>query len=487
MYVTDVGFERWSRAYSPRKRYGLMSSNIAEAMNSAIKECRELHITRVIDYIRGVLHLWFHDRRTSVGKLKLTLTTKANVNIGVKGKKARYLRVYPITYYSFLVKDGDLDETVDLTSKTCTCREFDIDEIPCEHALACIRPEAADKTVRTTKEATRPLFVQEDGHESSFREGRRRRGGSLSTTSGFRFADIGMGGLATAKAVAETGKWHVIMACRDFLKAERAAKSAGITKENATIMHLDLSSLDSVRQFVDTFKRSGRPLDILVCNAAVYQPTAKEPSYTAEGFELSVGTNHLGHFLLSWLLLNDLNQSDYPSKRLIIVGSITWNTNTLAGNVPLKANLGDLRGLVGGLNGLNTSSMIDGAKAYKDSKVCNMLTMQEFHRRYHEETGITFSSLYPGCIATTGLFREHIPLFRLLFPPFQKYITKRYVSEDETGKRLGCGRTKLDQIGCLLSWNKDLASFEDQLSEEASDEKKARKMWEISEKLVGLA
>ncbi|KAJ6314203.1 hypothetical protein OIU78_017793 [Salix suchowensis] len=61
-------------------------------------------------------------------------------------------------------------------------------------------------------------------------------------------------GLAAAKALAETGKWHVIMACRDFLKAERAAKSAGIAKENYTIMHLDLASLDSVRQFVDTFQ-----------------------------------------------------------------------------------------------------------------------------------------------------------------------------------------------------------------------------------------
>lgn len=130
-------------------------------------------------------------------------------------------------------------------------------------------------------------------------------------------------GLATAKALAESGKWHVIMACRDFLKAERAAKSAGMPKENYTIMHLDLASLDSVRQFVDNFRRSERPLDVLVCNAAVYQPTAKEPSFTAEGFELSVGTNHLGHFLLSRLLLEDLNKSDYPSRRLIIVGSIT--------------------------------------------------------------------------------------------------------------------------------------------------------------------
>lgn len=135
-------------------------------------------------------------------------------------------------------------------------------------------------------------------------------------------------GLATAKALAETEKWHIIMACRNFLKADRAAKSAGIAKENYTVMHLDLASLESVRQFADNFRRSGRPLDVLVCNAAVYLPTAKEPTFTAEGFELSVGTNHLGHFLLSRLLLDDLKQTDYPSKRLIIVGSITGTSST---------------------------------------------------------------------------------------------------------------------------------------------------------------
>lgn len=122
------------------------------------------------------------------------------------------------------------------------------------------------------------------------------------------------------------------MACRNFLKAERAAKSVGITKENYTVMHLDLSSLESVRQFVDTFRRSGRPLDALVCNAAVYLPTAKEPTYTADGFELSVGTNHLGHFLLARLLLDDLKKSDSPQKRLIIVGSITGTKSNFLQN-----------------------------------------------------------------------------------------------------------------------------------------------------------
>jgi protochlorophyllide reductase len=302
-------------------------------------------------------------------------------------------------------------------------------------------------------------------------------------------------GLATAKVLADSGNWHVIMACRDFLKAERAAKSVGMPKDSYTVMHCDLSSLNSVRQFVDNFRRSGRPLDVLVCNAAVYLPTAKEPRYTADGFELSVGTNHLGHFLMTSLLLEDIQHKENNNdRRVIIVGSITGNTNTIAGNVPPKANLGDLRGLAGGLDGVRSSVMIDGgefdgAKAYKDSKVCNMLTMQEMHRRFHEKTGVVFSSLYPGCIATTGLFREHYQLFRTLFPPFQKYITKGFVSEEEAGKRLAqvVSDPTLNKSGVYWSWNSQSNSFENELSQEASDAEKARKLWDLSEKLLSSA
>lgn len=141
-------------------------------------------------------------------------------------------------------------------------------------------------------------------------------------------------GLATAVELAKSGEWHVIMACRDFAKAQRAANAKGMQKGTYTILHLDLAALDSVRQFVDNFRGMGRNLAALVCNAAVYQPTAKEPSFTAEGFEESVGTNHLGHFLLANLLIDDLKKSEEKERRLIIVGSITGNTNTLAGNVP---------------------------------------------------------------------------------------------------------------------------------------------------------
>lgn len=64
-----------------------------------------------------------------------------------------------------------------------------------------------------------------------------------------------------------------------------------------------------------------------------------------------------------------------------------------------------------------------------------MLTMRELNRRYGGGK-VLFSSLYPGCIAETGLFRNHVSLFRTLFPVFQKYVTKGYVSEEEAGKRL---------------------------------------------------
>lgn len=57
-------------------------------------------------------------------------------------------------------------------------------------------------------------------------------------------------------------------------------------------------------------------------------------------------------------------------------------------------------------------------------------------RRLNASTGITFSSLYPGCIAETGLFRNHYDVFRTLFPAFQKYVTKGYVSEEVAGQRL---------------------------------------------------
>ncbi len=117
-----------------------------------------------------------------------------------------------------------------------------------------------------------------------------------------------------------------------------------------------------------------------------------------------------------------------------------------------------------------------------------MLTMREFGKRF-PNSKVTFASLYPGCIAETNLFRNHIPLFRTLFPVFQKNITKGYVSEAEAGKRLAqvINDPSLKRTGVYWSWNKDSQSFENQVSAEVSDAAKGEQLWNLSEKLVGLA
>ena len=304
-------------------------------------------------------------------------------------------------------------------------------------------------------------------------------------------------GLYAAKALAERG-WHVVMACRNIPKTEQAAQEVGMNPDSYSIIHLDLASLDSVRQFVQDFRATGRSLDALVCNAAVYLPLAKEPQRSKDGYELSVATNHLGHFLLCNLMLEDLQKSPAPEKRLVILGTVTANPKELGGKIPIPAppNLGDLQGMEAGFKA--PIAMIDGkkfksGKAYKDSKLCNMLTMRELHNRYHDSTGIIFNALYPGCVAETALFRNHYSLFRTIFPWFQKNITGGYVTEELAGERVAkvVADSGFNESGVYYSWGnrqqKDRAAFKQEVSNEAMDNNKATRLWELSEKLVGLA
>jgi protochlorophyllide reductase len=302
-------------------------------------------------------------------------------------------------------------------------------------------------------------------------------------------------GLYAAKAMAQRG-WHVVMACRDLPKTAAAAQALGIATDSYSITHLDLGSLASVHKFVQEFHATGRSLDALVCNAAVYLPLLKQPRRSPEGYELSVATNHLGHFLLCNLLLDDLKASSAPSRRLIILGTVTANSKELGGKIPIPApaDLGDLQGLAAGFK--DPIAMIDGkpfkaGKAYKDSKLCNMMTSREQHRRYHTENGIIFNTLYPGCVADTPLFRNSYPLFQKIFPWFQKNITKGYVTQALAGERVAqvVVDPEFTQSGVHWSWGNrqqpGRKSFVQELSDKASDDKAVR-MWELSEQLLGL-
>jgi protochlorophyllide reductase len=195
-----------------------------------------------------------------------------------------------------------------------------------------------------------------------------------------------------------------------------------------------------------------------------------------------------------------------------VVGSITGNSNTIGGGLVLPlADLGDLRGLDQG--GRRPIAMIDGkafngAKAYKDSKICNMMTANELHERYHASTGITFSTMYPGCIATTNLFREKRTWFRTVFPLFMKYVTGGFVSEEEAGRRLAqvVDAPECAKSGVYWSWNggarqlplRDFKTgtvvgtgggggsiFENTVSKQVQDRVKSKKMWQYSTKITG--
>ncbi|CAJ1390499.1 unnamed protein product [Effrenium voratum] len=279
-------------------------------------------------------------------------------------------------------------------------------------------------------------------------------------------------GLAAARELAKSGEWRVIMACRDFIKAETIAKENDFPKDSYLVLHLDLAANSSVRQFVSSFRALNIPLDALVCNAAVYFPNAHKegaffpglfpgggPRWSADGHELSFATNYLGHFLLCNLLLEDLKKSSVKPARCIILGTVTASINDkeVGGMIPPVADIGRLEGMEEGMKAPVTmidNGRFNGAKAYKDSKVCDVMLMRELHKRYHASSGVCFSSLYPGCIADTALFREHYPVFRFLFPILQKGVTNAYVSEEEAGKRLAkvVADDNYAQSGVYFSW-----------------------------------
>jgi protochlorophyllide reductase len=232
-------------------------------------------------------------------------------------------------------------------------------------------------------------------------------------------------GLAAAKLLTAAGH-RVTLACRTQAKANAAAEAcmtyaaskgdAGPATGKAGFYagrrpggeavgaECDLSSFASVRAFAESVK--GEPLDVLALNAGLSLSVGDNvEKFTADGFELTVGTNHLGHFLLYSLLRATLAKSANP--RLVITGSGVHDPASEGGKQggPEKwASMGAFQGLEGGKG----FSMVDGGKydpdkAYKDSKLCNLLFMGEAARR--EQGKMTVNAFSPGLIA--GLRRTH--------------------------------------------------------------------------------
>jgi len=190
-------------------------------------------------------------------------------------------------------------------------------------------------------------------------------------------------GWETARVLALRG-CCVTLACRDLQKAGAAAdrireRHRGLGEDALRTQQLDLACLDSVRAFAGDFLQSGRPIHLLVNNAGVMQ-TAHER--TSDGFELHLGINHLGHFLLTNLLLDRLRES--APARVVVVSSEAQHFASLT------RDLEDLNW---------DKNKYSGMRAYGNSKLMNTLFANELNRKVHG-AGVVANSLHPGIVET---------------------------------------------------------------------------------------
>eukprot|EP01035_Chromulina_nebulosa_P018737 gene18737-24502_t len=247
-------------------------------------------------------------------------------------------------------------------------------------------------------------------------------------------------GLETTRILASTNEWNIIAACRCVEATSKAFQSIKSGTDNINIYELDLNDLKSVKTFVNNIKASKLPIDVLACNAGVqFSGSGDTPLRTVQGFEKTIGINHIGHFYLANELISVLEKSN-NNPRIVFVGSGVHNPEEKGGNVGSKATLGDLKGLELGFK--DSVAMIDngdydGDKAYKDSKLCNVITALELSRRLSsKKSKVTSNVMNPGLIPTTGLFRDLNPIFVFIFTILTRYVFKVAVSEEIGGKRL---------------------------------------------------
>ena len=184
-------------------------------------------------------------------------------------------------------------------------------------------------------------------------------------------------GLVTAEHLARAGA-KVVMACRNLQKAEAAAAdiTAKVPGAQLEVVELDLSSLGSVRRFADALEVD--ELDLLVNNAGVMMTP---PQRTEDGFELQLGTNHLGHFALTGLLLERLGRAD--AARVVTLTSLEHRSGHLV------------------FDDLQLEHHYGRRKAYRQSKLANAAFGLELDRRLRAAGSPVLSVLaHPGYAAT---------------------------------------------------------------------------------------
>lgn len=270
-------------------------------------------------------------------------------------------------------------------------------------------------------------------------------------------ANSGMG-LATTVELARKGA-KVIMVCRNRQRGEEALAAAKqkSRSEDIELMLCDLVSLESIRSFAEEFTVKYPMLDILINNAGVV--TIKR-QLTKDGFEMDLGVNHLGHFLLTNLLLKSLQAAEQG--RIIVVASGAYKIGALHYEDPTLAR------------------RFNPAKAYARSKLANILFTRELALRLHG-TRVTVNCLHPGAVGTnigvnreTGFGKSVLKLLSYFFlTPEQGADTAIYLATDPD----------LGEVTGQYYYRRKIK----QLSPRAQNTIEAERLWQWSQEQVGLS
>lgn len=272
-------------------------------------------------------------------------------------------------------------------------------------------------------------------------------------------------GYECSLALAEKGAL-VIMACRNLVRAQRSLEAIqhAVPDAKLELMELDLASLKSIQTFAKVFKSKYDKLDVLINNGG---PIVAVRGVTEDGFESHFGINHLGHFMLTGLLLDVLLNT--PSSRIVTVGSRV--------HVDGKMEWNDLM----------SEHSYDRTKAYKQSKLANLLFAFELHRRLEAKGSSTKAvAAHPGLAKTSWADNNLDGLMKLLGKIMS--LTS-YQSASMGALPLLYAATDLNiKPGGYYGPEHDTKGYpvEVRAGDAAYDETDAKKLWDVSEKLTGV-
>lgn len=255
---------------------------------------------------------------------------------------------------------------------------------------------------------------------------------------------------------------HVVMACRSLKRAEMAKIEMMKDMPTASIsmLMLDLASLESVKQFADEFNAVYSRLDLLVNNGGIM---SSQERYTEDGFEAMLGVNYLGHFALGALLLEKIIST--PASRVISVSSIAH----FAGEI----NFEDLM----------LENSFSRKKAYRQSKLANLLYSYELDRKFKESGKESIAvAAHPGITSTNILpLPRSVELLKelVLMKTVKGALPSMMAATDQDlkgGEYIGPGGYRQ-----ILGYPKILKS-----GDHTYDKRVWSRLWKVSEELTGL-